>query len=79
MLSSFFFSSIPPENPPSDPAEPTTRCQGMRSGTGFAPIAWPTAREAFGFLILFAIQPYERDSPYGIVAHACQTARWKGV
>jgi hypothetical protein len=51
-----FFTSIPPENPPSEPAEPMTRCQGMMIGTGFAPRAFPTARAAFGLPILPAIQ-----------------------
>lgn len=54
--SSFFFIPSPPENPPSVPAELITRCQGMMIGMGLAPIAWPTARAARGFLIRLAIQ-----------------------
>jgi hypothetical protein len=53
--SSFSFIPIPPENPPSEPAELITRCQGMMIGNGFAPSAWPTARAARVFLILLAI------------------------
>ncbi len=54
--SSFFFNLSPAENPPSEPAELITRCQGMMIGMGLAPNAWPTARTAFGFFILLAIQ-----------------------
>jgi len=54
--SNFFFSLRPAENPPSEPAELITRCQGMMIGIGLAPNAWPTARTALGFFIVLAIQ-----------------------
>jgi hypothetical protein len=53
---SLFFIPIPPENPPSVPAELMTRCQGIMIGIGLAPSAPPTALTALGFFILFAIQ-----------------------
>jgi hypothetical protein len=53
---SIFFIPRPAEKPPSVPAEPMIRCQGTIIGRGFAAMAWPTARAAFGFLALIAIQ-----------------------
>ena len=38
----------PPPKPPSPPFAPTTRWQGISSGMGLAPTAWPTARDAPG-------------------------------
>src|SRR5262249_35040425 len=40
------FASSPPEKPPSLPCAAITRWQGIRMGTGFAPVAVPAARTA---------------------------------
>lgn len=42
------FVLIPAEYPTRDPPEPTMRWQGMMMGTGFAPVARPTAWNPFG-------------------------------
>ena len=55
-FSSSFFIPSPPENPPSVPAELMTRCQGMKTGMGLAPMAWPTALADPGLPIRSAIQ-----------------------
>jgi len=49
--------------PTSRPELPITRWQGTTMGSGFRPLARPTARTAVGRPICFAMSPYERVSP----------------
>ena len=65
-------ASSPPPKPVSLPFEPMTRWQGTTIDTGFRPFAAPTARIAPGLPICFAMSPYDRVSPNGIVRSASQ-------
>ena len=46
----------PPPKPVSDPSDPMTRWQGTRIGSGLAPLALPTARQAAGLPIEVDVQ-----------------------
>jgi outer membrane usher protein len=52
-------SGRPPPKPVSDPSAPITRWQGTTIGSGFAPFAAPTARDAAGRPIRRASSAYE--------------------
>jgi hypothetical protein len=56
-----------------------TRWQGTTIGSGFAPFAAPTAREAAGRPTLQASSAYEIVSPYGIGERARHVASWNPV
>ena len=53
--SNCFFTLIPCPNPPRPPLLSVTRWQGRISGKGFEPLAFPTARKAFGWPMALAI------------------------
>ena len=46
-----------PEKPVKSPFAPITLWQGTTMGSGFAPLAAPTARQALGLFSLVAIEP----------------------
>ena len=67
------------QNPPTDPSDATTLCQGTASvgPWGFRPMADPTALADVPSSM--AMEPYDRTDPLGIVPTTSYTLFWKGV